>query len=291
MVELMVSIFKTQCCFSLLVWSEEREGKREKEERKRERQMQHMISTWGCRNSEFISKTHWRNQTREREGEQRAQKERESKKRRKRNRGRGRGREGREKGKSKKRQRVRERERGEREWSQEQTLHVAVEGVIWLWRGTNSQVRQTLRKLPAQMRTSFSPEWKTKCSFSFFSQLFYCDRVSFLWEPASIFPSMVFSTLSFCPVCWLHVFFGVWSWRAGSSAGFVQQLSGPVFSLSVFICSVPVNVCRFYCLCLCPPSPPLLSHCFLLNFFVFTGCRLVTVSFLFLSPSVCLSPF
>lgn len=34
----------------------------------------------------------------------------------------------------------REKERGVKE----QTLHVAVVGVSWLWRGTNSQVRQTL---------------------------------------------------------------------------------------------------------------------------------------------------
>ena len=38
----------------------------------------------------------------------------------------------------------RERERERESGVIEQTLHVAVEGVIWLWRGTNSQVRQTV---------------------------------------------------------------------------------------------------------------------------------------------------
>ena len=119
----MVSIFKTQCCFSLLVSSEEKRGKkkervREREKRgKREQWMQHMISTWGCRNSEFISMTHWRNQTGEREGgrAEGARKERGRKKRRKRNRGREGGRErerGERKGSPKKdRERGRERER------------------------------------------------------------------------------------------------------------------------------------------------------------------------------------
>lgn len=110
------------------------------------------------------------------------------------------------------REREVQRERERVSGVKEQTLHVAVEGVMWLWRGTNSQVRQTLRKHSAQMRTSFSTEWKREFSWKF-SQLFHCDRVSFLWEPASVFPSLVFSTLSFCPLCWLHVFFGVWSWE------------------------------------------------------------------------------
>lgn len=51
-----------------------------------------------------------------------------------RGRGTGGGREG-EKGKSKKR--LTERERGVKE----QRLHVAVEEMIWIWRGINSQVR------------------------------------------------------------------------------------------------------------------------------------------------------
>lgn len=53
-------------------------------------------------------------------------------------------------------------------------------------------------------------------------------------------PSMVFSTLSFCPACWLHVFFGVWSW---SSAGFVEQLKWTCFGVSVFICLCAGCVC------------------------------------------------
>ena len=47
----------------------------------------------------------------------------------------------------------------------EQTLHVAVEGVIPLWRGTNSQVRQTLQELSAQMASHFSQEWSLFGSF------------------------------------------------------------------------------------------------------------------------------
>lgn len=136
----MVSIFKTQCSFSPPASSERRGGERARNGE------QHMISTWECRNSEFISRDTLKESNRGEGGRQAgsargAQKERESKKRRKRNREREGGREGgrgrREKGKSKKRQGVRERERGVKE----QTLHVAVEGMICLWRGTNSQVR------------------------------------------------------------------------------------------------------------------------------------------------------
>lgn len=135
----MVSIFKTQCIFSPPASSERRGGERAKNRE------QHMISTWECRNSEFISRDTLKESNCGEGGRQAgsargAQKERESKKRRKRNRGREGGRGRREKGKSKKRPRESERERGVKE----QTLHVAVEGMICLWRGTNSQVGATL---------------------------------------------------------------------------------------------------------------------------------------------------
>lgn len=113
-----------------LVWRPKRGHRREGV-----RWMQHMISTWGCRNSQFISKTHWRKESGGRGTEG--------------------GREGREKGKSgKKTGRERERERGVKE----QTLHVAVEGVILLWRGTSSQVRQTPETMMTM--TNSSSQWK-----------------------------------------------------------------------------------------------------------------------------------
>lgn len=45
--------------------------------------------------------------------------------------------------------------------------------------------------------------------------IFLWDSVSVLRELASVPPTpspVVFSTLSFCPVCWLHVFVGFWTW-------------------------------------------------------------------------------
>ncbi|KAK2893922.1 hypothetical protein Q8A73_016406 [Channa argus] len=97
--------------------------------------------------------SNWREQGRERgrdrqrEREQKAWKEKESEERRKRNRGREGGRERRtrerkgspKKDREREGERERERERESKCGVKEQTLHVAVEGVIWLWRETNSQ--------------------------------------------------------------------------------------------------------------------------------------------------------
>lgn len=79
----------------------------------------------------------------------------------------------------------------------EPRLHVVVEGMVWIWRGTSSQVRLS----PDEGHVS-----------GFFIHLFLWVRVSVLRELASAPPSVVFSTLSFCPVCWLHVFVGFWTW-------------------------------------------------------------------------------
>lgn len=88
----MVSIFKTQCSFSPPASSERRGAERARSGE------QHMISTWECRNSEFISRDTLKESNRGEGGRragsaQGAQKERESKKRRKRNREREGGRE------------------------------------------------------------------------------------------------------------------------------------------------------------------------------------------------------
>lgn len=124
----------------------------QREERGRARKgEQHMISTWGCRNSDFISGTHWRNQTVEREtetervrvgGRESPKGKGESEKWRKRNRGRER--EKVKKG-SPKKDRVRE-----------LRLHVAVEGMVWIWRGTSSQVRLSCGTLQASLFIFFS---------------------------------------------------------------------------------------------------------------------------------------
>lgn len=95
----------------------------------------------------------------------------------------------REKGKSKKRQ------RGGESGVREQRLHVAVEGVLWLWRGTNSQVRQTLSLDEFEHLSCVSSEGSSVSSFTVIERLLLCSK------PESIFPSLVFSTLSFCPVC------------------------------------------------------------------------------------------
>ena len=277
----MVSIFKTQCCFSLLVSSEEKRGKkkervREREKRgKREQWMQHMISTWGCRNSEFISMTHWRNQTGEREGgrAEGARKERGRKKRRKRNRGREGGRErerGERKGSPKKdreRGRERERERERERVESKSRLHVAVEGVIWLWRGTNSQVRQSVS--PDELLNG-----EQNCSLRFLQSAFSLWSSVYSVRACLYFPpSMVFSTLSFCPVCWLHVFFGVLELELGALQGLCSSFSRPVLVYVPLSVPVPVGVLQALPVsCLPPPAP--ISHCFQWNVFAFAGCRL-----------------
>lgn len=112
----------------------------QREERGRARKgEQHMISTWGCRNSDFISGTHWRNQTAEteREGEpERKGWEWEVEEEEQRE---GEGASG-----------VEEREVLKKR-VRELRLHVVVEGMVWIWRGTSSQVR-----------LSCQPRWRAR---------------------------------------------------------------------------------------------------------------------------------
>lgn len=233
----MVSIFKIQCCFSLSVSSEERAGK------EREREEQHMISTWGCRNSEFISKTHWRDQTGEREG---AQKERESTKRRKRNRGRE-GERDERKGSPKK---DREGER-EREWSQRADTTCGCGGNDLAMEGDKFSGKTNF----PETVSPDSPEWRAKCSLRFLNQRFHPDRVSIQSEPASIFPlGGIFHSLILS--CLLTACF-LWGLdlELGALQGLCSSFAGVFWSLSVFICSVPVMFAGFSVSCLCPPSP------------------------------------
>lgn len=177
----MVSIFKTQCCFSPFGPVRGKRG----EERGR------VSNIWSAHGDVVIQTSlaghtegikPWREREREREGGRESPKGKgESQKWRKRNRGRERERV--KKG-SPKKDRVRE-----------LRLHVAVEGMVWIWRGTSSQVRLSGGTLQASL-------------FIFFSVIGCVFCQSRPLPP----PSVVFSTLSFCPVCWLHVFVGFWTW-------------------------------------------------------------------------------
>lgn len=145
---------------------------------------QHMISTWECRNFKFISGTHWRNQTAEREG-RREQREPERKAEAERGRRGGRGTEG---GRGRVGEEEREVLKKERvSGVRELRLHVLVEGMVWLWRETSSQVRLSCQpRRVARLSLIYS-------SFSLRSGV--CSTRAGLCPP----PPVVFSTLSCCP--------------------------------------------------------------------------------------------
>lgn len=195
---------------------------------------QHMISTWECRNSEFISGTHWRNQTAEREW------------RRERNSPKGKA----ESEKWRKRNRGRERESGEEEREvlkkegvsrvRELRLHVVVEGMVWIWRGTSSQVR-----------LSCQPRWVARftllcSSFSLWSGV--CSaRAGLCFPPLWYFPlSHAASLLTAC-----------FRWVLDLELGALQGLCSSLAAVWL-ICLYRLR--RLFCLLFVSPHPTVVSH-------------------------------
>lgn len=89
-------------------------------------------------------------------------------------------------------------------------------------------------------------------------------------------PSVVFSTLSFCPVCWLHVFFGVWTW----SWELCRVCGAAQLTCFWFICLELFHtcyVCRLFCLSP-PPPPPKHTLCFIVSSEMFLSLHVVTQS-------------
>lgn len=222
---------KLQSCGEIFFYI--RRGKR-----KKSLQMQHMISTWGCRNSEFIS----REGNKARRGKENQEPERKERVRgggRGTQRGKERGSDWRERrgGKSKKKLGGKRGER-ERERSERADTTCGCGGSDPVMEGdkfsgkTNSRSSQ-LRG--AQLLPSVQLDL-----------LLFCDRDTFLL-PSAFPPSVVFSTCSFWPVCWLHAFWGIWSWKL--CRAFVAALATAArfatFSVS-FVISFADNLLLFF---------------------------------------------